>query len=101
MKPLLMLLVSSSILILFTQCATSDISERRVYRSSIPVPTRSLVQDHAEGLIQANPEVSHSTAYSIAERRLGAPDKPSKREIKQQAARQEFRDDLANVLGEP
>ena len=101
MKPPFLLLGATSILLLLTGCASSDISARTTSSEPRPVFSSSLESEHAESIIQANPEVDPSVAYEIAKRRFGSPDKPSKAELKKRAARQEFQEDLADVLGTP
>lgn len=98
MKSPFILLGATSILLLLTGCASADISARNESRGARPVSSSSLVNEHAESIRQANPEAN---AYAIAKRRLVGPDKPSKRELKQRAARQEFQENLADVLGTP
>lgn len=99
MKPPFILLGATSILLLLTGCASGDLSARNEFKESRPVFSSSLVNEHAEAIIRANPEADPSTAYQIAKRRLVGSDKSSKRELKQRAARQEFQEDLADVLG--
>ncbi len=101
MKPRFILLGISSILLLLTGCASSVLSVPSEFPGPPPVLSRQLVQSEAEAIIQANPELDQPTAYKIAHRRFGESDKSSKKELKQRAARQKFRDDLAEVLGAP
>ena len=101
MKASFILLGITSILLLLTGCASSDLSVRSEFQGPPPVLSRQLVQSEAEAIIQANPELDQPTAYKIAKRRFGGTEKPSKKELKQRTARQEFREDLAEVLGTP
>lgn len=101
MKTPFILLGAASTLLLLTGCASSDLSVRSEFQGSPPVLSNTLVREHAEAIIQANPEVPDSTAHAIAKRRFGGPDKPGKKELKKRAARDEFREDLVDVLGTP
>lgn len=101
MKTPFKLLGSASILLLLVGCASSDSFVRIENRNSLPIPSNSLVQEHAESLIRANPDIDEATAYQITKRRLVGTNEPSKEELKLKVARQEFRDDLADALGTP
>lgn len=101
MKPPFILPGLTSMVLLLSGCASSDLSVRSDFAGSPPTLSRPLLKDQAESIIQANPDVSHAMAYKIAQRRFGSSDNPSKKELKQRAARQEFRDDLVEVLGTP
>lgn len=101
LPPRCLLLAAALVWPSLSGCASADTSARNDYGNASFNPMSHRIEEHAEAMIRANPDMAKSEAYEITRRRFAGTDQRNRNNAVDPEANDDFNEDFKRVMGNP